>query len=1541
MFGRTELGESVYIRVDGFPPHFYILLPDNWKNDLQTKCDYLIDVIKRKNSNLEDTLEKYEIVHRKKFYGFCGGKKWQFMRLVFKNKKGMMDTARMFENKICMFTSSNNRANIKEKFIKFDVYESNIDPYLRFMHIQDLQSCGWIKINKSNLIESSEPTTCTYAYNVNWFDVLPMNEKIGIAPFIVASFDLECKSWDGINFPVASDIRNPIIQIGISLSKYRSQDVYKRIMISLNTCDPIDGVEVHVCKREKELIEKFQEIMQREDPDIYTGYNIVNFDIPYLFERANHKDIKVNEKFFHLSKLKDRRCKMITKNLSSSALGDNKLNYIDAIGRIPIDLMKVVQRDFKLSSYKLDSVAENFFKDKVTKIEPFLTAEQIITNEIINENIEINEDNNYDDFIKNLSSYKVYSKNISILSKGNYIRFEKEGDVFITKYKIIEINHQDGWFVINSVNSFLLNGGKIFWGLVKDDIKPKDIFELYEKTSADRKLVAEYCVQDCVLVSKLMSKLEVLTNNISMASVCHVPLHFIFFRGQGIKSLSLVAKTCRKEGYLIPVMKKDSEKTDDNVGYEGATVFDPNIGFHRKPITVKDYNSLYPSSIISKNVSHETLLTSPEYDNLPGYIYYDVTYNNQDGSKTHCRFAKKVDEYLETNPAKSKFGIIPSILAFLLAERKAKKKEMNRETDPFKKTILDGTQNALKVTANSIYGQLGAPTSPIYFKHGAACTTSIGRTMLETGRDFVERDLTGILMGLYNCIKTNDEIEWENILNQKLKERDTNFEFKLKEFLIDCFDKFVMKPKVTYGDSVMPYTPVLVKLNGEIKMLSVMELGDIFISMGKQWEDYNLFKEIDTNEANRHAKERIILNDIDIMSYTNNGWSQMHQLIRHKCNKAIYRVLTHTGLVDVTEDHSLIKYDGSYIKPNQINENTLLMHHNLDINNEIALNNDINVIQTKEEAKVMGFFVGDGSCGTYSCQSGLKYSWALNNKTIDVLNTCIECLKVAEPNMQFKILDTIESSNVYKLVPVGNIKYMVQKYRNLFYDANKAKIIPNEILYASRKVREAFLEGYYMADGNRKENAKIGCLSIDTKNQTSAQHLYYLLKSLDYNVSINCIDDKPNIFRLGYTKKIFRKNPSQVKKYFKLHESNSYDGYVYDLTTTEGVFQAGIGNLIVKNTDSIFINFDFKDKNTGVDVYDKVTLYYCIELGKISSKFLKTLLPYPHNMEYEKTFYPFAQMAKKKYAGNKYEDDINSFKFSCMGVVLKRRDNAHIVKKIIGSMVDIMMNEIDIDKTIRTTKKLINELLKGNFDIHEFITSKTLRGTYKGTKMTTDNSGNAGDAGVWAWDDVNCQQAHILLAQRMAKRDPGNAPQLNDRIPFVAIETPLKKGVKLLQGNRIEHPEYILEKKLKVDYLFYLTNQIMNPAKQFLDLIMKPSEVDEIFRNFINREEDRRKGRQSLSKFGISKSGSNTNDTNIDIDMFINKQAKPSNTVASKKSELIKVFKEINGSGLKSTFVKLSRDEYLTMDTNIDSDDDNIKLICSENSDIEDEHNDE
>ena len=69
----------------------------------------------------------------------------------------------------------------------------------------------------------------------------------------------------------------------------------------------------------------------------------------------------------------------------------------------------------------------------------------------------------------------------------------------------------------------------------------------------------------------------------------------------------------------------------------------------------------------------------------------------------------------------------------------------------------------------------------------------------------------------------------------------------------------------------------------------------------------------------------------------------------------------------------------------------------------------------------------------------------------------------------------------------------------------------------------------------------------------------------------------------------------------------------------------------------------------------------------------------------------------------------------------------------------------------------------------------------------------------------------------MRKRDPGNAPQSNDRVPYVYIQVKDKKG-KILQGDKIEDPKYIIENNLTPDYGHYITNQIMKPCLQLYSM---------------------------------------------------------------------------------------------------------------------------
>jgi DNA polymerase elongation subunit (family B) len=156
-----------------------------------------------------------------------------------------------------------------------------------------------------------------------------------------------------------------------------------------------------------------------------------------------------------------------------------------------------------------------------------------------------------------------------------------------------------------------------------------------------------------------------------------------------------------------------------------------------------------------------------------------------------------------------------------------------------------------------------------------------------------------------------------------------------------------------------------------------------------------------------------------------------------------------------------------------------------------------------------------------------------------------------------------------------------------------------------------------------------------------------------------------------------------------------------------------------------------------------------------------------------------------------------------MGIVLKRRDNAPIVKIIYGGIIDRIMKDGDIKLAINWTRRKLREFIQGKYGLHTLILSKTLSSYYKDPDRI----------------------AHKVLADRIAERDPGNKPQVNDRIPFIYIDVSKTKFKNSkLQGDRIEHPDYIIEHDLKPDYEHYITNQIMKPVSQIFGLCLE--EID-------------------------------------------------------------------------------------------------------------------
>ena len=126
--------------------------------------------------------------------------------------------------------------------------------------------------------------------------------------------------------------------------------------------------------------------------------------------------------------------------------------------------------------------------------------------------------------------------------------------------------------------------------------------------------------------------------------------------------------------------------------YEGATVIEPKKGYYDAPIATLDFSSLYPSIMMAHNLCYTTLLDKSSIDRLA--LQKDVDYIQTPNN----------DFFVKSNKRK---GLLPSVLEDLIAARKRAKADLKKETDPFKRAVLDGRQLALKVRP-----RLQRPSSP-------------------------------------------------------------------------------------------------------------------------------------------------------------------------------------------------------------------------------------------------------------------------------------------------------------------------------------------------------------------------------------------------------------------------------------------------------------------------------------------------------------------------------------------------------------------------------------------------------------------------------------------------------------------------------------------------------------------------------------------------------------------------------------------------------------------------------------------------------------
>lgn len=1091
LFGRTEKGKSVTVSVTDYKPSFYIKL-----NEKYTKLDIaaLYRNIQDMMGNFSKTIIGYEIDKFHDLYEhFCNEEKFIFMKLDFNSIEGYNFCKRKLN-----YQTFNINSRIHPIPKKFETYEHKMMPIFDFIHNNNIASANWNILKggkyKKDIINK---TTTDYTFTINWKHVTGYDgpEK-KLAPFKILSFDIECTSGDG-SFPQASRITDKIISIGSVLTTYGKDDIDYQHMISLNTCSSIPNTEIVECENEKDVLLQWKKLIQKLDPDFIIGFNIFGFDIDFMKQRAALPSINCLEEFSKLGRISTDVCNYKELYLGSSGLGDNYLKFFEISGREQIDVMKMAQQDFKLVSYSLDKVAETLLKTPGKVIDKRYSED-------------------YEGF-----RYEIET-DVSKIKKKDFVKIDIDGFMTNDKFLVSAVKRKENIIIIYMDEDLIGNNTKINVSLAKDDIKPAEMFASYAQGPDERARINKYCIQDCALVSKILNKMDLITQRMAMGNVCHVPFGFIITKGQGIKCLSLFGKTCKAKKYLIKDIKPPP-KDIENEGYEGAIVFEPLKGMHDNA-TVLDFNSLYPSMEMADDMSHETLVKDEKYLGLPEYYYRTETYLDNDGEEITQTFAtKKCNVDSKGNQIKGKYGIVGSILDMLITERKKAKKEMNKANDPVIKKVFNGKQLALKITANSIYGQLGAGVSPIRCKEIAAATTAGGRRMLILAKDHAEKDFPKILNKLYKCLKKNNMEKFNEILDDELEDRE-NIEFieGLKKDLLFLFDNFTINIKVIYGD-----------------------------------------------------------------------------------------------------------------------------------------------------------------------------------------------------------------------------------------------------------------------------------------------------------------------------------------------------------------------------TDSNFFNYNLKLLNGKIPPF-YTRLKWNYKIGLIQSKFLKIRLPSPHNMEFEKVITPTVLLEKKSYLGNKYEEFVNipeldllesqgkfneidefsktvdvhyygKFSRLIMGYALKRRDSCVAFHKILSKAIDIVLNENNVEKSINFLKQELKNIIDGKYSIWDFVTTKTLSSKYKGLKMTTTPNGKKDEKGTWAWDDVKCGVAHVRLCQKMKQRDPGNVPNVNDRIAFVNIMHENKK--KMLQGELIETPDYVLSNNCRIDYLHYITNQFRNNTVLFFKVVYDG--IEKIFDDI--EKEENEKNALYFTKLNAENKIKHFSERNIDI----------------------------------------------------------------------------
>ncbi|EJD34100.1 putative delta DNA polymerase [Auricularia subglabra TFB-10046 SS5] len=264
----------------------------------------------------------------------------------------------------------------------------------------------------------------------------------------------------------------------------------------------------------------------------------------------------------------------------------------------------------------------------------------------------------------------------------------------------------------------------------------------------------------------------------------------------------------------------------------------------------------------------------------------------------------------------------------------------------------------------------------------------------------------------------------------------------------------------------------------------------------------------------------------------------------------------------------------------------------------------------------------------------------------------------------------------------------------------------------------------------------------------------------------------------AYGREMIAKTKSVVEDHYRIENGFEHDARV-----------------IYGDTDSVMVDFGPSDVAT------------CMRLGAEAAHLVTTHFVDPVKLEFEKVYWPYLLVNKKRYAGLYWTKPDKYDKLDAKGLESVRRDNCCLASETMDKVLNKMLVERDPEGALAYVKKIVNNLLQDRIDLSQLVITKTL------AKM-----------------DYVSKQPHVESARRMKKRDAGSAPGIGDRVAYVIV-----RGTKNARVyDRAEDPSYVLEHNIPIDTEYYLNNQLATPLMRIFEPVLGARAQGLLFGNHAN-----------------------------------------------------------------------------------------------------------